>query len=77
MAIAVKFEAEPTTRDKYDGVRKRLEEAGDWPPPDLVFHAAYGESQVEGVFEVWNPRAADRGRPRRCPFWTYWAPRND
>jgi hypothetical protein len=58
MAIAVKFEAEPTTRDKYDGVRKRLEEAGDWPPPSLVFHAAYGESNVEGVFEVWESREA-------------------
>jgi hypothetical protein len=58
MAIAVKFEAEPTTRDKYDGVRRRLEEAGDWPAPGVVFHAAYGESDVEGVFEVWESRHA-------------------
>jgi hypothetical protein len=58
MAIAVKFEAEPTTREKYDTVRKRLEEAGKWPAPGLVFHAAYGSSNVEGVFEVWESRDA-------------------
>jgi hypothetical protein len=58
MAIAVKFEAEPTTRENYDEVRRRLEDAGDWPAPGLVFHAAYGESEVEGVFEVWESREA-------------------
>lgn len=58
MAIAVKFEAEPTTREKYDAARKRLEDAGDWPAPGVVFHAAYGESDVEGVFEVWESREA-------------------
>jgi quinol monooxygenase YgiN len=58
MAIAIKFEAEPTTREKYDQVRSRLEEAGNWPAPGVVFHAAYGESDIEGVFEVWESRAA-------------------
>ena len=58
MAIAVKFEAEPTTREKYEEVRSRLEEAGNWPAPGLVFHTAYGESDVEGVFEVWESREA-------------------
>jgi hypothetical protein len=61
MTIAVKFEAEPTTREKYDQVRTRLEDAGDWPAPGLVFHAAYGEAEVEGVFEVWESREAFEG----------------
>jgi hypothetical protein len=58
MAVAVRFSQEPTARDKYDEVRTRLEQGGDWPAPGLVFHAAYGESQVEGVFEVWESREA-------------------
>jgi hypothetical protein len=48
----------PTTREKYDQVRSRLELTGDWPAPGLVFHAAYGGSNVEGVFEVWESREA-------------------
>ena len=58
MAIAVRFSAEPTTREKYDQARERLEGAGQWPAPGLVFHVAYGESQVEGVFEVWESQEA-------------------
>jgi hypothetical protein len=58
MAIAVKFEAEPTTREKYDEVRSRLEEAGDWPPPGLIVHAACGASEVEAVLEVWESSEA-------------------
>jgi hypothetical protein len=38
--------------------RKAAPSGGDWPAPALVFHAAYGESQVEGVFEVWESRDA-------------------
>jgi hypothetical protein len=58
MAVAVRFSQEPTAREKYDEVRTRLEQRGDWPAPGLVFHAAYGGSQVEGVFEVWESREA-------------------
>ena len=58
MAISVRFAEEPTSRENYDGVRKRLEDAGDWPPPGLIFHAAQGDSDVEEVFEVWESREA-------------------
>ena len=58
MAISVRFAEEPTSREKYDEVRKRLEDAGDWPPPGLIFHAAQGDSDVEEVFEVWESREA-------------------
>ncbi len=58
MAISVRFAEEPTSREKYDEVRKRLEDAGDWTPPGLVFHAAQGDSDVEEVFEVWESREA-------------------
>ncbi len=47
MAIAVKFEDPPTTREKYDEARRRLEEAGDWPAPGLVVHAACGAPDVD------------------------------
>jgi hypothetical protein len=36
MAISVRFAAEPTSRESYDEVRKRLEDAGDWPAPGLI-----------------------------------------
>lgn len=58
MAITVRFAAEPTTREKYDQVKSRLEADGNWPPPGLQFHVAYGESEVEGVFEVWESQEA-------------------
>ena len=58
MAIAVKFEEEPTTREKYDEVRGRLEEAGNWPPPGLISHAACGASEVEAVLELWESSEA-------------------
>jgi quinol monooxygenase YgiN len=58
MAISVRFAAEPTSREKYDEVKKRLEDAGDWTPPGLIFHEAQGDSDVEEVFEVWESREA-------------------
>jgi hypothetical protein len=58
MAISVRFADEPTSREKYDEVLKRLEDGGDWPPPGLIFHAAQGGSNVEEVFEVWESREA-------------------
>ena len=58
MAIAVKFEDPPTTREKYDEARRHLEEAGDWPAPGLVFHAACGASEVEAVLEIWESSEA-------------------
>ena len=58
MAFSVRFGGQATSREKYDEVRKRLEDAGDWPPPGLVFHAAEGDSDVEEVFEVWESHEA-------------------
>jgi hypothetical protein len=58
MAIAVRFSAEPTTQEKYDEARGRLEGDGNWPAPGLVFHATYGQDQIEGVFEVWESQEA-------------------
>lgn len=56
MAISVRFADEPTSHEKYDAVLKRLQDAGDWPPPGLIFHAAQGDSDMEEVFEVWESR---------------------
>ena len=58
MAIAVKFEDQATTHEKYDEVKSRLEEAGDWPPPGLVVHAACGAADLDAVLEVWESREA-------------------
>ena len=40
------------------GGERRLEQAGDWPAAGLVVHVAYGGSNIEGVFEVWESRDA-------------------
>ena len=69
MAIAVKFEDPPTTREKYDEARRRLEEAGDWPAPGIFFHAACGASEVEVVFEIWESSEALRRLAEPCRSW--------
>lgn len=58
MAIVVKFEDVPTTREKYDEAKGRLEEAGDWPAPGLIAHAACGASEIESVLEIWESMEA-------------------
>ena len=58
MAFSVRFGGQATSREKYDEVRKRLEDAGDWPPPGLVFHAAEGDSDVGEGSEVWESHEA-------------------
>ena len=43
MSIVVRFNPKNVTREKYDEVVRRLEQAGEWPhPPGLEFHVLYG-----------------------------------
>jgi len=43
MSIVVRFNPKNVTREKYDEVSRRLEQAGEWPhPPGLDFHVLYG-----------------------------------
>jgi hypothetical protein len=57
MSILVRFTpASSTSTEQYDDTIRRLEDAGDFPPDGLDFHACF---EVDGglrVSEVWDSR---------------------
>jgi len=57
MSIVVRFNPKNVTREKYDEVVHRLEQAGEWPhPPGLEFHVLYGSEGELRVSEIWDSR---------------------
>ena len=57
MSIVVRFNPKNVTREKYDEVVRRLEQAGEWPnPPGLEFHVLYGSEGELRVSEIWDSR---------------------
>jgi hypothetical protein len=65
MAITVKFEGHPMTREKDDEVRSRLEEAGDARGPDSFFTwlTAAPTLRASSTFGSHATPQPDRGRP--------------
>jgi hypothetical protein len=62
MSIVVRFNPKNVTREKYDEVVRRLEQAGEWPnPPGLEFHVLYGSEGELRVSEIWDSRERPRG----------------
>ena len=59
VSIVVRFNPKDVTRDKYDEVVRRLEEAGQWPNPEgLEFHVLYGSEGNLRVSEIWDSPAS-------------------
>lgn len=57
MSVVVRFTPVNVTRQKYDEVVRRLEEAGQWPdPPGLELHVLFGSEGELRVSEIWNSR---------------------
>ena len=54
MSVLFRFSPEGMTTDQYETVRRRLEEAGHWPPDGLEYHACFGESGQLKVSEIWS-----------------------
>ena len=57
MSTVVRFNPTNVTREKYDEVVGRLEQAGEWPNPQgLEFHVLFGSEGDLRVSEIWDSR---------------------
>jgi hypothetical protein len=53
MSVLVRFSPESLTSDRYDEVKRRLNEAGHWPPDGLEYHVCFGSDGQLRVSEIW------------------------
>ena len=53
MPVAVHIRPRQMSRDDYDHVIAELETSGHGSPEGRIFHAGYGDDQVQ-MFEVWE-----------------------
>jgi hypothetical protein len=57
VSIVVSFTPVNLTREKYDELVRRLEEAGLWPNrPGMELHVLFGEEGNLRVSEIWDSR---------------------
>ena len=54
MSIVVRFPVIGLTRQQYDEVSRRLEEAGMWPPDGMQLHVLFGTEGDLKVSEIWE-----------------------
>ncbi|MGY1641896.1 hypothetical protein ACI782_12295 [Geodermatophilus sp. SYSU D00703] len=54
MSIVVHFEPVGLTRQQYDEVIRRMEEAGAWPPDGMQLHVLFGTEGNLRVTEIWE-----------------------
>ena len=54
MSVVVRHQPKGLTRDKYDEVSRRMQEAGDWPPAGLDMHVMFGDEGDLHVSEIWD-----------------------
>jgi hypothetical protein len=55
MSIVARFSPMNLTKDKYDEVVRRLEQAGQWPNPQgLELHVLFGSEGDLRVSEIWD-----------------------
>jgi hypothetical protein len=53
MSMLVRFSPESLTGDRYDEAKRRLNEAGHWPPDGLEYHVCFGSDGQLKVSEIW------------------------
>jgi hypothetical protein len=54
LSIVVRFPVVGLTRQQYDEVNRRLEEAGMWPPEGMQLHVLFGAEGDLKVSEIWE-----------------------
>ena len=54
MSILIRFAPSSLTAAKYDESVRRLEEAGEFPPDGMEYHACFGEEGELRVSEIWD-----------------------
>ena len=70
MSIVVRFSPKNLTREKYDEVVRRLEQAGEWPNPQgLELHVLFGSEGKLRVSEIWDsPESLQASMERVSPI---------
>ncbi|MCA1644881.1 MAG: hypothetical protein LC797_05205 [Chloroflexi bacterium] len=53
MSTLIRFSPDSLTADEYDEVKRRLTEAGHWPPDGLEYHVCFGTAAQLKVSEIW------------------------
>ncbi|UGS34030.1 hypothetical protein [Capillimicrobium parvum] len=54
MSIVVRYQPTNLTRQLYDDVKQRMENAGGWPPDGLEMHVLFGSDGNLRVSEIWD-----------------------
>ena len=54
MSIVVRYRLSGLTREQYDEVSRRMEEAGAWPPDGIEMHVLFGSDGDLRVSEIWD-----------------------
>ena len=54
MSMLVRFSPEGLTTEQYEASKRRLSEAGHWPPDGLEYHVCFGENGQLRVSEIWS-----------------------
>jgi hypothetical protein len=54
MSVVVRHQPRGLTKEKYDEVNRRIEEAGAWPPDGLDMHVCFGSEGELRVSEIWD-----------------------
>ena len=54
MSIVVRHQPTGLTRQQYDEVNRRMEEAGAWPPDGIDMHVLFGSEGDLRVSEIWD-----------------------
>lgn len=57
MSLLVRFSPESLTRDRYDEVKRQLDDGGHWPPDGLEYHVCFGSEGQLRVSEIWSSPA--------------------
>jgi hypothetical protein len=54
VSIVVRYQPTGLTRQQYDEVSRRVEDAGDWPPEAMEMHVLFGSEGNLRVSEIWD-----------------------
>jgi hypothetical protein len=54
MSLVARFHPTGMSTEHYENARKRLEDAGVWPPDGMDYHVCFGQDGDLRVSEIWD-----------------------
>jgi hypothetical protein len=54
MSVLIRFAPASMTVEQYEEARRRLDEAGYWPPDGMEYHVCFGAGDKMRVSEIWD-----------------------